>query len=312
MKTNKVIASALAFIMATTIAAGSVYAAGEKVTISADKVEATAGSEFTVNVMLSDVPATGVMACEFALTYDSSALNITGVTAGEIANTGSDSAESDISGECPSFYADYSTAGTINVTWSTGLSDTSYWITKDGVFATITGTVAANAAAGEYEIGVTAISREDISGTNSSILIGYVDSNKQVVEYEAVASNGSVTVTAETEQTTTTAPPTTTKAPDTTTATTATTEDTPGTTLTTQNGDVVATLVGDVNLDGKISLVDVVYLNKFLVNSLNLNPTAQANAQCVTDAEGRINSADSTALLEFVIETIKVLPVIPE
>ena len=305
MKTNKVIASALAFIMATTMAAGSVFAAGEKVTISADKVEAAAGSEFSVDIKLSDVPATGVMACEFALSYDASALTVTGVTAGAITSTGSDSAESDISGECPSFYADYSNAGTVNLTWSTGLTDTSYWIAEDGVFATITGTVNAGAAAGEYPIEIVPISREDISGTNSSILAGYVDSSKNVVEYEVTVSNGSVTVPGATTGTTTTKPTETT-----TTSTTTKTGETETTTKTT----IVPSDVryGDVNLDGLVSLVDVVYLNKYLANSITLNDQAMKNANCCTDAEGKLNAADTTVLLKYIVEIVKELPVSPE
>ena len=306
MKTNKVIASALAFIMATTMAAGSVFAAGEKVTISADKVEAAAGSEFSVDIKLSDVPATGVMACEFALSYDASALTVTGVTAGAITSTGSDSAESDISGECPSFYADYSNAGTVNLTWSTGLTDTSYWIAEDGVFATITGTVSAGAAAGEYPIEIVPISREDISGTNSSILAGYVDASQNIVEYEVAVSNGSVTVPGATTGTTTTTKP----AETTTTSTTTTT----GGTETTAKTSTVPSDVryGDVNLDSTVSLVDVVYLNKALANSITLNDQAKKNANCCTDAEGMLNAADATVLLKYIVEIVKELPVTPE
>lgn len=298
MKTNKVIASALAFIMATTMAAGSVFAAGEQVTISADKVEATAGSEFSVDIKLSDVPATGIMACEFALSYDASALSVTGVTAGAIANTGADAAESDISGECPSFYADYSTAGTVNLTWSTGLTDASYWIAEDGVFATITGTVSASAAAGEYPIEIVAISRDDISGTNSSILVGYVDSNNQAVEYEAVVSNGSVTVVGETTTTTTT-----TGGQDSTTTTTTTT------TATTGNGGDLVAKIGDINLDSIVSMIDVVYLNKGLAGTIKMNEQQLVNADCVSD--DTIDANDATILLQYIVELIDTLPVVP-
>ncbi|MBQ8724942.1 MAG: hypothetical protein IJY74_04635, partial [Oscillospiraceae bacterium] len=296
MKTNKVIASALAFIMATTVAAGSVFAAGENVTISATTAEAKAGETFSVDVMLSEVPATGIMGCEFALSYDASALTITGVTAGAIANTGSDSAESDISGECPSFYSDFATAGTITLTWSTGLSDSSYWITNDGVFATISGTVNAGTADGTYPISITAISRDDISGTNSSIYVGYIDADNKSVEYTANTTDGAVvvisevvtTTTTETEPVVTTTTTTETEPVVTTTTTTetepvvtttTTTETKPvvsttepiGTTTATETsggGDVVATLIGDVNLDGAVGLLDVVYLNKKLAGSV--------------------------------------------
>lgn len=70
------------------------------------------------------------------------------------------------------------------------------------------------------------------------------------------------------------------------------------------------TLVGDVNLDGTVSLIDVVYLNKSIAGSVTLNDDAKVNAECVTD--GSINSLDATALLKYTVESIKSLPVLPE
>lgn len=303
MKTNKVIASALAFIMATTVAAGSVFAAGETVTISATTAEAKVGDAFSVDVMLSDIPATGIMGCEFALSYDASALTISGVEAGAIAGTGADSAESDISGECPAFYADFSTAGTITLTWSTGLTDNSYWITDEGVFATITGTVNTGTAGGTYPISITAISRDDISGTNGDIFVGYIDSDNNSVEYTANTADGAVIVCSEVVTTTTTTVTTTETKP---TETTTTTTQTSGSTTAGPAPDV---LIGDVNLDGSVSLVDVVYLNKGLAGSVQLNAQQKINAECVSD--GAVGAADATALLKYCVESIDSLPVIP-
>jgi hypothetical protein len=291
MKTSKVFASVLAFAMAATMAAGSASAAGEKVTISAEKVEAAAGSEFSVAIKLSDVPTTGIMGCEFAVTYDASVLTVSSVTAGEIAETGSDSAESDISSECPAFYTDLSTEGTINLTWSTGLTDSSYWISKDGVFATITGTVKSDAAAGEYPIEIVPISRQDISGTNSSIFIGYIDSNSQAVEYTSATSNGAVVVTAAGTTATTTTPVG---------GTTTTTTNTTGSVA---SGDV---LYGDTNLDGTVSILDVIYLSKYLAKAIQFNDQQMTNADVVAD--GNINAADATALLQYIVRLVKELP----
>ena len=306
MKTNRIIASALAFIMATTAAAGSGFAAGETVTIGASKTEATAGGEFTVEISLADVPATGIMGCEFAIKYDSSVLTVTDVEAGTIANTGSDSAESDISADCPSFYADYSTAGTINLTWSTGLDDTSYWIAEDGQLATIKGTVAAGAAAGEYPVEIVAISRDDISGTNGSIYVGYIDSNNASVEYGTAVSNGAVVVVGQTTAT----KPTTTTTSDTTTVTTTetkpTTTETSDTTAPTQTPDNTV-LVGDTNLDGIVGMVDLVYMNKFMAKQITFNANQEANAECVAD--GKLDGSDANALLKFLVLAIKNLPV---
>ena len=337
MKTNKVIASALAFIMATTVAAGSAYAAGEKVTISAGSQEVAPGAEFSIDIELADVPATGIMACEFALSYDASALTITGVEAGAVANTGADDAESDISGECPSFYADYSTAGTINLTWSTGLTDSKYWIAESGVFATIKGTVS-ESASGEYPIEIVPISRDDISGTNNAIFIGYVDANGGAVEYESAVSNGAIIVSAQTETTTqpteTTTTTTATESSVTTTTTTTATESgeqttttttateapatsgsaTTVTTVTTKEGTsgttgvVTGSLCGDVNLDGTITLLDVVYLNKYIAKVLDLVPEAKANANTLDDGTETLNGADTIALLKYIVRLVDSLP----
>lgn len=301
MKTNRIIASALAFIMATTVSAGSVFAAGETVTLGASTTEVKPGSQFTVDITLADVPATGIMGCEFAVKYDSSVLTITGVEAGEIANTGADSVESDISGECPSFYADYSTDGSVSITWSTGLDDSSYWISQDGTLATITGTVAAGAAAGEYPVEIVPISRDG----NTTINVGYIDANNTSVAYDTAVSNGAVIIVAETQQTTTTKPAeTTTTGPIVTTTSPSTTE----TTSKTTNGGAADVHYGDINLDGVVSMVDMVYLNKASAKLVQLNDQQMANADCAFD--GSISAADSQALLKFLVLSLSELPVV--
>lgn len=67
---------------------------------------------------------------------------------------------------------------------------------------------------------------------------------------------------------------------------------------------------GDVNLDGVVSLVDVVCLNKYMAGSMTLNSAALANADCCDDAT--VNGSDATALLKYVVESIDDLPVVPE
>ena len=333
MKTRRIIASALAFIMATTAAASSVFAAGETIKISASKAEAEAGAAFTIDISMSGVPSTAIKGCEFAIKYDASALSITGVKAGEITNTGADSAESDISGECPAFFEDHSTAGTITLTWCTGLNDKGYWISKDGVFATISGTVAAGATAGEYPIEIIPIPREDISGTNNTIYVGYVD-NGTAVEYGTSVANGAVVVAGKTDATTTTTSTTTTTTSTTTTTdtepipgsttTTTVTEPTPGSTTTTttvttgndQPGSSTTTtkkpivpgnvLYGDLNLDETVSMVDVVYMNKYLAGIIKFNDQQLANADCMLDS--KLDSGDSQVLLKYMVNKITSLP----
>lgn len=306
MKTKRIIASALAFIMATTAAAGSVFAAGETVKISASKAEAEAGAAFSVDISLSDVPTSAIKGCEFAIKYDASVLSITDVKAGEITNTGADSAESDISSEVPAFFEDHSTAGTITLTWCTGLTDKGYWISKDGVFATISGTVAAGATAGEYPIEIVPISRDDISGTNNTIYVGYVDSNG-AVEYGTSVENGAVIVAAKTAlTTTTTTDKVTTTTATTTTATATETKPTETTTNITSGSGEVDVKYGDLNLDGAVGVVDIIYLNKYLAKIISLNEQQMMNGDVFNDSI--LNSTDSSTLMKYTIGKIDDLP----
>lgn len=100
---------------------------------------------------------------------------------------------------------------------------------------------------------------------------------------------------------------TTTTKQTTTTTTTSKTTTTSGSTTQRVPGEV---LIGDVNLDGTVSLIDLVYLNKGLAGSITLNDQQKANADCVADGEGAITAADATALMKYIIESIDSLPVI--
>ena len=137
---------------------------------------------------------------------------------------------------------------------------------------------------------------------------------------EVVITPGSTeSTTATTTTTTTTKTETTTSA--TTTATTAssgngdnttasTTKTTTTTTATTASSSIIVdenAKYGDVNLDGSVSLVDVVYLNKSLAGTIKLNDQQTANADCVYDKV--VNASDITALLKYCIESIDALPI---
>jgi hypothetical protein len=96
-----------------------------------------------------------------------------------------------------------------------------------------------------------------------------------------------------------------------TTKTTATSTTTKTTTSTTSSSNTPVTDVkyGDINLDGTVALIDVIYLNKALAGSITLNAQQKANADCVKD--GSLNSADAGALLKYTVESITSLPVNP-
>lgn len=95
--------------------------------------------------------------------------------------------------------------------------------------------------------------------------------------------------------------------PGTTTTTTTTTMTT--TTITNVTG-VVEGLPGDVNLDGKVDLTDVIVLNKYLAGMMDLSEEAVKNANC--DHRGSSTTpddSDASTLMQYVILVVKKLPV---
>lgn len=92
---------------------------------------------------------------------------------------------------------------------------------------------------------------------------------------------------------------------DTTTTTTTTTS---GTGNTTSGGPIGEVLYGDTNLDGTVSMIDLVYLNKYLASAMKFNDQQMANAQChISDTQ--INGKDATALMMRLADQIDTLPV---
>ena len=69
------------------------------------------------------------------------------------------------------------------------------------------------------------------------------------------------------------------------------------------------TIYGDVNLDGKVDILDAVFLNKYLATMVQFSDVQAANADCCQDDV--LNEKDANALLQFVILLIDDLPVPP-
>ncbi|MEE0122464.1 MAG: leucine-rich repeat protein [Streptococcus salivarius] len=119
-----------------------------------------------------------------------------------------------------------------------------------------------------------------------------------------------VTTTTKPSKTTTTKVTTTTK-PNKTTTTKVTTTTKPSKTTTT-NATTTNTAIpsyGDVNLDGKVDIVDAIFLNKYLATLIQFSDAQVANADCYQD--GVLNDQDTTALMQFIILLIDDLPVQP-
>ena len=118
------------------------------------------------------------------------------------------------------------------------------------------------------------------------------------------------TTTTKPSKTTTTKATTTTK-PSKTTTTKATTTTKPNKTTTTKatTTNTAIPSYGDVNLDGKVDIVDAIFLNKYLATLIQFSDAQMANADCCQD--GVLNDQDTTALMQFIILLIDDLPVQP-
>ena len=119
-----------------------------------------------------------------------------------------------------------------------------------------------------------------------------------------------VTTTTKPNKTTTTKATTTTK-PNKTTTTNATTTTKPSKTTTTKvtTTNTAIPSYGDINLDGKVDIVDAIFLNKYLATLIQFSDAQVANADCCQD--GVLNDQDTTALMQFIILLIDDLPVQP-
>jgi len=65
---------------------------------------------------------------------------------------------------------------------------------------------------------------------------------------------------------------------------------------------------GDVNLDGEVTIVDVVMLNKYLLGAETLEPQQQRNANVDTTDEA-LTPGDSLTILKHLVDLVKELPI---
>ncbi|MDE6729375.1 MAG: hypothetical protein K2J71_01185 [Oscillospiraceae bacterium] len=187
MKFTKIAAGLMAVSMMAAVTSQVAFAA-DSVTLEAEKVTAAQGEDFKLTVNLNSVPATGVSAVEFAVTYDASVITIKDVAAGSVVNTDSDGFD-DVS----VFKADYSEAGKITVSYGT-IGDK--WIAADGAFLTITGT-ASGAEGSSTDVSIVPMGRPLYDGatdTIDAIYVGAVSADGTVTNYDVKANAGSVTI----------------------------------------------------------------------------------------------------------------------
>lgn len=269
MKAKKIVIGAVsAMMLSLSICSVSpVFAAGETVQITVGSAEVKAGETFSVDVSLTNVPVTGIQCCDFSIQYDSSLITIDSVEAGSLAETAA--VKDDPSASMLSIFDSNvnNDKGITSLIWSTALEDSSYWMNGDGVFCTLKGTVSADAK-GDIPLEIVPTSRDTYTGSNVQndvISVGYFES-KNVVRYGVTTNNGTVTVVSGSS-----------------------------------SGE--ATLKGDANVDGEVTISDAVLIMQSLSNAdeYKISEQGQLNADIVGDNDG-ITASDALEIQKYVAD----------
>ena len=171
-----------------------------------------------------------------------------------------------------------------------------YWTITDDMEETFSGTSAT--LTWDIDSATSAVIQKEYGGM-LKFGVWWIDCKQFTIDSitvytDAYSGSSSVTtkVTTATTKTTSTSTSSTTK--------TTTTTKTP---VTAAPGDV---LYGDINLDGKVELVDAVLLNKAAADVVTLNTQQRANADC--DVNNEVNANDAIVLLKFLVQIIDELP----
>lgn len=200
MKTKRVVVGAVAAAMLSlsVCSLAPVMAADETVQISVGTATAEPGATFSVDVSLADIPATGLQGCECAIEYDSSLITIDSVVAGSLTDTGADDLDATASTVSIFDSSINNEDGVVRLVWSTLLTDSSYWLNGEGVFCTISGTVASDAENGTTaELNVEPIKYETYPGSgviNTVFKAGYTGSDGKPVNYAVETVDGAVNI----------------------------------------------------------------------------------------------------------------------
>lgn len=271
MKTKKVVIGAMtaALLSLTFITIPVTLAAGETVQISVGSDEAAPGGEFSVDVMLTDIPSAGIQACDFAIQFDSSLITVTSVSAGTLTETGA--SEADPTSSIVPVFDSYvmNDEGYVCLTWSTSLDDSRYWLQGSGVLCTVTGTVSDSAVSGT-EAALELVALSD-SGT---INAGYM-SGTSAVRYDVSTADGAITIASEETDPTATG----------------------------------TYLYGDANLDGEVNITDAVCILSYVSNTEKYPLDAIAlDISDVNQRGDGLSYMDALAVQKLISQQLTALP----
>lgn len=209
MKAKRLI-SCVSALALTSVAcfSGFVNAATSDVVIKGEHIECNAGSDFNLNIDLSQLngdAAKGFAGCEFAIKYDPSKITIDTLTEGDtLTSTKATEAElkksSKIGEEVEMInknssyncfdYNKLDKDGIVTVLWCTGLESKDNWASKAGTILTVNGSVAKDAT-GTAAVEVVPISRDG----NDQIIFGCLENDKDKTFTVEVAQQGLITIT---------------------------------------------------------------------------------------------------------------------
>ena len=177
-------------------------------------------------------------------------------------------------------------------------------------YHTVTGTVVVNAQTTTTTTTTTKATTTTTNATTTTKPSKTTTTKATTTTKPSKTTTTNATTTTKPSKTTTTNATTTTK-PSKTTTTNATTTTKPSKTTTTKatTTNTAIPSYGDINLDGKVDIVDAIFLNKYLATLIQFSNVQVANADCCQD--GVLNDQDTTALMQFIILLIDDLPVQP-
>jgi hypothetical protein len=245
---------------------------------STDSVSAK--DTFSVDVVLSNVPDTGIAGFEFAVTYDNTALTLQSVVENaDIVGEASDK-ELDLVPELGDTMvntgADYSCfdyydnqSGKIACMWATGLEDSSYWINQDGVLVTLTFTVNESISTDNLEFGIGSI----LDGGNV-VFAGSGDNGYYA--YDTVSVEDPVVVDVDTEG---------------------------GATTTTTEGDVTQPSVETTTAEEEVTTTSETEPSGEVTTASDTEPSEEVTTASDTEPSGEVTTASDTEPSEEVTTT---------
>ena len=267
---KKIVSGLMAMTMAAMSMGLSAFAADD-VQVTIGKAEVTPGEAFSVDVELGSVPSSDLSSIDFAISYDSSLIEIKKVELGSAGKTGADSQEGDLG---DTLFSWYDTGKQIVVVWATGLTDSQYWVKNSGKFLTISGN--AKTTAGTADLKGGAVDRAAYPGSSAKADVVFSAVGDTTKDYSAAFTNGEVKIGNPTPETT---PPPVVTTPS-------------------------ATKWGDATCDGKVDVSDAVLICRFAVSDKNavLTDAGKANADVTHDSA--VNADDASKVLKFIARLI--------